>query len=198
MMFLIFLLLFIIAGLYILSVWVKDSYKKDNNDYNDIDTEVCFANKLKKLLKNVTTEERVLYKRIFDTIVCTFPHNYIIGNAYNSFNVNDITMVQIKNICVYVNKVTKPISFCTDGTAFGRKLAKYECAGFDILDPKTNKPLNLSIPEEQFPIFDLLVNFIIWKIEIYYDKLLKDEKKKVSEEHQAGIRKALKIVKPIR
>ena len=30
-----------------------------------------------------------------------------------------------------------------------------------------------------------------------YDKLLKDEKKKVSEEHQADIREALKIVKPI-
>lgn len=198
MMFLIFLLLFIIAGLYILSVWVKDSCKKDDN--NHIDTEACFTNKLEKLLKNVTTEEQVLYKRIFDTIVYTFPDNYIIvtGDTYDSFNVNDITMVQIKNICVYINKVTKPISFCTDGTAFDRKLAKYECVGFDILDPKTNKPLNLNIPEEQFPIFDLLVNFIIWKIEIYYDKLLKDEKKKESEEHQAGVRKALKIVKPVR
>ena len=95
MMFLIFLLLFIIAGLYILFAWVKDSCKKDNNY---IDTEAHFTDKLEKLLKNVTTEEQVLYKRIFDTIVCTYPDNYIIGNAYDSFNVNDITMVQIKNI----------------------------------------------------------------------------------------------------
>lgn len=196
-MFLVFLLLFIIAGLYILSAWIKDSCKEEGSDYSYINTEARFADKLDKLLKKVTTEEQVLYKRIFDTVVYTYPDAYKIDNAYNSLNINDVTKVQIKNICVYINKVTKPISFCTDGTALGRKLAKYECVGFDILDPKTNKPLNLNIPEEQFPIFDLLVNFIIWKVEIYYDKLLKDEKKKVSEEHQADVRKALKIVKPI-
>ena len=197
MTFLVFLLLITIIGLCLLSAWIKDSNQDDGSDYSYIDTEARFTDKLDKLLKKVTTEEQVLYKRIFDTVVYTYPDNYIIGNAYNSFNVNDVTMVQIKNIRVYINKVTKSTGFLADGTAYGRKLAKYECAGFEILDPKTKKPLNLSIPEEQFPIFDLLVNFIIWKVEIYYDKLLKDENKKVSEEHQADVREALKIVKPI-
>ena len=197
MMFLVFLLLFTIAGLYILSVWLKDS-SQDDDDYIYINTEAHFADRLDKLLKDVTAEEQKLYKRIFDTVVYAYPDAYKIDNAYDSLNINDVSKVQIKNICVYINKVTKTTGFCSDGTAFGRKLSKYECAGFEILDPKTNKPLNLSIPEEQFPIFDLLINFIIWKVEIYYDKLLKDEKKKVSEEHQADVREALKIVKPIR
>lgn len=197
-MFLVFLLLFTIAGLCILSAWIKNSSKDEGSDYSYIDTEARFADKLNKLLKKVTTEEQVLYKRIFDTIMYTYPDNYKIDNAYDSLNINDVTKVQIKNICVYINKVTKTTGFLSDGTAYGRKLAKYECAGFDILDSKTNKPLNLSIPKKQFPIFDLLVSFIIWKVEIYYDKLLKDEKKKESEEHQADVREALKIVKPIR
>ena len=196
MMFLVFLLLFTIAGLCILAAWIKDSSQDDGYSY--INTEAHFADKLDNLLKDVTTEEQKLYKRIFDTIVYTYPDNYKIDNAFNSLKVDDVTKVQIKNICVYITKVTKTTGFCSDGTACGRKLSKYECAGFEILDPKTNKPLNLSIPEEQFPIFDLLINFIIWKVEIYYDKLLKDEKKKVSEEHQADVREALKIVKPIR
>lgn len=198
MMFLVFLLLFTIAGLCILAAWIKDSSKDEGSDYSYINTEAHFADKLDKLLKDVTTEEQVLYKRIFDTVVYTYPDAYKIDNACDSLSIKDVTKVQIKNICVYVNRVTKTTGFCSDGTAYGRKLSKYECVGFDILDPKTNKPLNLSIPEEQFPIFDLLVNFIIWKVEIYYDKLLKDEKKKVSEEHQADVREALKIVKPIR
>jgi hypothetical protein len=198
MTFLLFLLLFTIVGMCILSAWIKDSSKDEDVDYSYIDTESRFADKLEKLLKNVTTEEQVLYKRIFDTVVYTYPDAYKIDNACDSLNINDVTKVQIKNICVYIDKVTKPTSFFADGTVYGRKLAKYECVGFDILDPKTNQPINLSIPEEQFPIFDLLVNFIIWKVEIYYDKLLKDEKKKVSEEHQADVREALKVVKPIR
>lgn len=198
MTFLVFLLLFTIVGMCILSAWIKDSSKEDDNDYSYIDTESRFADKLEKLLKNVTREEQVLYKRIFDTVVYTCPDAYKIDNAYDSLDINDVSKVQIKNICVYIDKVTRPTSFLADGTAYGRKLSKYECVGFDILDPKTNSPINLNIPEEQFPIFDLLVNFIIWKVEIYYDKLLKDEKKKVSEEHQADVRAALKVVKPIR
>ena len=197
MMFLLFLLLLTMIGMFILSVWIKDSSKDEGSDYSYINTEAHFADKLDKLLKDVTTEEQKLYKRIFDTIVYTYPDAYKIDNACDSLDIKDVTKVQIKNICVYINRVMKTTGFCSDGTAYGRKLSKYECVGFDILDPKTNKPINLSIPEEQFPIFDLLVNFIIWKVEIYYDKLLKDEKKKVSEEHQADVREALKIVKPI-
>lgn len=168
--------------------------KEEIRSSERIDTECHFSSRLNKLLKNVTQEEQTLYRNIYDTIVYTYPDKYNIEKKNTSLS-QDISSVQIKNIIIYIEKTEKSMGFSFDGSSCGRKVAKYECLGLTIIDKTTKESIELNPPKEQFAIYDLFVNYVIYKLECYYNDLQRDEEKKISEEHQNAIKKALKAVK---
>lgn len=168
--------------------------KEEIKNTERIDMECQFSSKLDKLLKNVTHEEQVLYRNIFDTINYTYPDKYNIEKKNTSLS-QDIRSIQIRNIIIYIEKTEKSTGFSVDGSSCGRKVAKYECLGLTIIDKTTKESIELNPPKEQFAIYDLLVNYVIYKLECYYNDLQKDEEKKISEKHQNSIKKALKAVK---
>ena len=148
-------------------------------DYDkNIDTEVIFFKKFDKLLRKTTIEEKKLYSKIMDKITFSYPENWIVDkytsdNSYFSIKINNI---DIKN------------------SVFTSNTKDYECNCIIIFD-KNNNGTVLTPPKERFEIYDLFVEYAIWKFEKYEEKQRKEEEKQVSKEHQKTVEKVLKILK---
>lgn len=154
-------------------------------DYDkNIDIEVIFFKKFDKLLRKTTIEEKKLYSKIMDKITFSYPENWIV-DKYTSDN--SYFSIKINNIDIKINKSVK-------NSIFTSNTKDYECNCIIIFD-KNNNGTVLTPPKERFEIYDLFVEYAIWKFEKYEEKQRKEEEKQVSEEHQKTVEKVLKILK---
>ena len=160
-----------------------------------ISQEERFHNRFEKLIKCVSNDEQILYRKIFDIIYYSVPKYYIVSKSNDNYSIDGISFVQIKNIVIYMNEVVKHNSYFSDGTPYGSGIIEYECSGLTILNRKNKNSIELSPPKEQFPIYDLFVDYVLWKLSCYYDEELKAEEKKELNEHIETAKKALKILK---
>ena len=159
----------VVIGLFALMCF---SLKKENNN---IDIQVSFSQRFDRLLEKVTNDERKLYQQIISKIEYTHPEKYEI-----TYKNGDYDSIRIGKIYIQVQKVET-------------KRNKYECVGLNI--EEKDDVVTLLPPKEQFELFDLLVEYLLWKLEVYYEQKRKDEEKQISKEHQAAVKKALKILK---
>ena len=167
-------------------VLIVGSFLDSKNDL--INQQIVFEKRFDKLLHNVTTEEWNLYKKIWHKIT------YTSADYFEVCWVNgEIFSVEINNIAVRMEKHEKHKNIMWDGTPFGRAVYVYECLGIDIKDNKKGD-ISLNPPKEQIELYDLIVNYIIWKLEVYYKQQEENEKKAISNEHQKIVKEALKRI----
>ena len=89
-------------------------------------------------------------------------------------------------------KTIKHKSFTCGGKSYDEGFANYECTGVEILEPNGKSDILITPPKEQLELFDLFVNYALYRLDLYQQKLDADEKKKISEEHQNLIKEANK------
>lgn len=130
-----------------------------------------FELKLNRLLKNVTDIEWSLYRKIFHKIKYTLPEFYKVTMVNG-----DIFSVDINNLTFNIEKIEN----------------KYESTGLTIKN--NDEVIELNPPKEQVEIYDLFVNYIIWKLDMYYKEQEENEKRQLSKEHQELVKKALKNI----
>jgi hypothetical protein len=149
---------------------------------NYYEPEVKFENQLNKLLKNVTDMEWTFYRKVFNKIKYTDPKSWeitTVKNPDNPLEPGDIYEIQVGyQLCLKTLKITN-----NNGTS------KYECTALEILSGKKCE-ISIIPPKEQMELYDLFVNYAIYKLELYQKKIEEDEKKQISKAHQDLIKEA--------
>lgn len=150
-----------------------------------VDAQVKFENKLDKFLKNVTDMEWTFYRKVFHKIKYTDCSHWDVTRVKNPeapLEPGDIYEIKIGyQLCLKTLKIEDK-----SGRIF------YECTGLEILDGSGKCEIAIIPPREQLEIYDLFVNYALYKLDLYQQKLDADERKKISEEHQNLIKEANK------
>ena len=151
------------------------------DDY--LSQQIVFDKRFEKQLNKLSSEERELYKQIIQTLVYKDPDTYkfsLIDGYYDEIEVRNIRfqLLHIENI----NFVD---SFCRN--------LNYELLGISIIG-KTDS-VYLTPVKNQMKLYDLITEYLLWRIEMNLKEKAKDEEKIISDEHQKEVRKALKLLK---
>jgi hypothetical protein len=148
-----------------------------------VDAQVRFENKLDKLLKKVTNMEWTFYRKVFNKIKYTDCSKWQIkkdSDKNHPLEPGDIYEIQIGyQLCIKTSK-----------TEDKNGRLSYECTGLEILDGSGKCEVAIIPPKEQLEIYDLFVNYALYRLDLYQQKLDADERKKISEEHQNLIKEA--------
>ena len=150
-----------------------------------VDAQVKFENKLDKLLRKVTDMEWTFYRKVFNKIKYTDCSHWDVTRVKNPeapLEPGDIYGIQIGyQLCLNTLK-----------TEDKNGRLSYECTGLEILDGSGKCEVAIIPPKEQLEIYDLFVNYALYRLDLYQQKLDADERKKISEEHQNLIKEANK------
>ena len=139
------------------------------------ETEARFENKLNKLLKKVTIDEWNFYRKIFFMIQRKNPKFWTTNYKIKSTG-DEIFDVTIDKLLFSFEK--------TNG--------KCMCTGLNILGKK--KLMSMNPPAERFEIYDLFVEYIMWKLYLYNKEQAKEKNKVISKEYQNSVKEANGLV----
>lgn len=153
------------------AIFIYFAVKEDRND--PITRQVILKRRFEKLLEKTTNEEQDLYMRIFEKITYTHASSYKV-----SYIGHEISEVKIGWLNIELVKTTK----------------KYDCIRLTIQGLE-GRDVDVYPPVNQFDLYDILAELVVYKIYFYQKELEEDRRKEVSAKHQKDIRKALQAVK---
>ena len=153
------------------AIFIYFAVKEDRND--PITRQIILKRRFEKLLEKTTNEEQDLYRRIFDKI------KYTHASAYRvSYIGCEISEVKIDWLNIELVKTTK----------------KYDCIRLTIQGLE-GRDVDVYPPVNQFDIYDIFAEFVVYRIYLYQKELEEDRRKEVSAKHQKDIRKALQAAR---
>jgi len=180
------LILLLVIGITYIALVLAGVLPETQNKWIEEDrlsTAINFDKKFEKLLKNVTTEERKLYEKIWKKIFYYDTKKWKIDTIDN-----DIYGVNINNIYFKILKGKKYWAHYANGTPVGKGIPTTECTGIDIYN------ITLTPNSDRQELFNLFVNKIIWQLENMYYEEQEETRKVVSKEFQELVKKANQLV----
>ena len=187
-----FLIVILFIGIFVLG-FVCTIYGNDTDEQLECEAMQKFTNKIDKLLKRVTDEEKCLYSKIWKKVYY--------GNVKNwktyTFEDDQIFAIELSNIQIRFKRQQAGGWWMSNEQLYVPIQEHYECRCIFVFEDvkNTESYIKLAPNAERKNIYDLIAECAVWKIEQYRKYCKCEENKKISDDYQQNIKKANQLIK---